>query len=98
MVVVGRYEAELIRSAVPNWLLAERAAQDVKMVLTGEGADELFAGCVRAQQRVTRERSSLARPIRSLSFLSLSLSLSLCVCVCVCVCVRCWFLGCLVSS
>ncbi|KAL7455161.1 hypothetical protein ACHAWC_006739 [Mediolabrus comicus] len=38
------YEAELIRSAIPNWLLAERAAQDVKMVLTGEGADELFAG------------------------------------------------------
>eukprot|EP00974_Lingulodinium_polyedra_P098304 9528226-Lingulodinium_polyedra.AAC.1 len=34
------YEAELIRSAIPNWLLAERAAQDVKMVLTGEGADE----------------------------------------------------------
>ena len=38
------YEAELIRSAIPNWLLAERAAQDVKMVLTGEGSDELFAG------------------------------------------------------
>jgi asparagine synthase (glutamine-hydrolysing) len=38
------YEAELIRSAIPNWLLAERAAQDVRMVLTGEGADELFAG------------------------------------------------------
>jgi len=38
------YEAELIRSAIPNWLLAERAAQDVKVVLTGEGADEIFAG------------------------------------------------------
>ncbi len=38
------YEAELIRSAIPNWLLAERAVQDVKMVLTGEGSDELFAG------------------------------------------------------
>ena len=38
------YEAELIRSAIPNWLLAERAAQDVKMVLTGEGSDEIFAG------------------------------------------------------
>jgi asparagine synthase (glutamine-hydrolysing) len=38
------YEAELIRSAIPNWLLAERAAQDVKMVMTGEGADEIFAG------------------------------------------------------
>ena len=29
------YEAELIRSAIPNWLLAERAGADVKMVLTG---------------------------------------------------------------
>ena len=38
------YEAELIRSAIPNWLLAERAGADVKMVLTGEGSDELFAG------------------------------------------------------
>jgi len=38
------YETELIRSAIPNWLLAERAGADVKMVLTGEGADELFAG------------------------------------------------------
>lgn len=38
------YEAELIRSSIPNWLLAERAALDVKMVLTGEGSDELFAG------------------------------------------------------
>jgi asparagine synthase (glutamine-hydrolysing) len=38
------YEAELIRSAIPNWLLAERAAVDVKMVLTGEGSDEIFAG------------------------------------------------------
>lgn len=38
------YEAELIRSSIPNWLLAERASKDVKMVLTGEGSDELFAG------------------------------------------------------
>merc|ERR1712070_302243 len=38
------YEAELIRSSIPNWFLAEHAAKDVKMVLTGEGSDELFAG------------------------------------------------------
>lgn len=38
------YEPSLIRSAVPNYLLAEMAARDVKVVLTGEGADELFAG------------------------------------------------------
>jgi asparagine synthase (glutamine-hydrolysing) len=38
------YEPSLIRSAVPNYLLAELAAKHVKVVLTGEGADELFAG------------------------------------------------------
>jgi len=38
------YEAELIRSSIPNWFLAEAAAKEVKMVMTGEGADELFAG------------------------------------------------------
>ena len=38
------YEPSLIRSAVPNYLLAEMAARHVKVVLTGEGADELFAG------------------------------------------------------
>ncbi|HZJ06148.1 MAG TPA: asparagine synthase (glutamine-hydrolyzing) [Nocardioidaceae bacterium] len=38
------YEPSLIRSAVPNFLLAEVAARHVKVVLTGEGADELFAG------------------------------------------------------
>ncbi len=38
------YEPSLIRSAVPNYLLSEMAARHVKVVLTGEGADELFAG------------------------------------------------------
>ncbi|MDQ3615885.1 MAG: asparagine synthase (glutamine-hydrolyzing) [Actinomycetota bacterium] len=38
------YEPSLIRSAVPNYLLAGLAARHVKVVLTGEGADELFAG------------------------------------------------------
>jgi asparagine synthase (glutamine-hydrolysing) len=29
---------------IPTWFLAQRAAQDVKVVLTGEGGDELLAG------------------------------------------------------
>eukprot|EP00616_Rhizochromulina_sp_CCMP1243_P017791 CAMPEP_0118977050 /NCGR_PEP_ID=MMETSP1173-20130426/20398_1 /TAXON_ID=1034831 /ORGANISM="Rhizochromulina marina cf, Strain CCMP1243" /LENGTH=1116 /DNA_ID=CAMNT_0006927123 /DNA_START=148 /DNA_END=3498 /DNA_ORIENTATION=- len=40
------YEPELIRSAIPNYFLAEHTSKHVKMVLTGEGADELFAGYV----------------------------------------------------
>ncbi len=41
---IESYEPSLVRSAVPNYLLAETAASVVKVVLTGEGADELFAG------------------------------------------------------
>lgn len=41
---IESYEPSLVRSAVPNFLLAETAARTVKVVLTGEGADELFAG------------------------------------------------------
>ena len=29
---------------IPSWFLAERAKQDVKVVLSGEGGDEMFAG------------------------------------------------------
>ncbi|MDQ1632889.1 MAG: hypothetical protein QOG60_429 [Frankiaceae bacterium] len=45
--VVGSIESfdpALVRSAVANFLLAEFTAAHVKVVLTGEGADELFAG------------------------------------------------------
>ncbi|MFJ8885067.1 asparagine synthase (glutamine-hydrolyzing) [Streptomyces sp. NPDC102402] len=41
---VESFDASLIRSAVPNWFLSELASRHVKVVLTGEGADELFAG------------------------------------------------------
>lgn len=41
---VESFDPSLIRSSVPNWFLAELAARHVKVVLTGEGADELFAG------------------------------------------------------
>jgi asparagine synthase (glutamine-hydrolysing) len=37
-------DPDLVRSAVPTWFVAELAARHVKVVLTGEGADELFAG------------------------------------------------------
>lgn len=41
---IESYEPSLVRSAVPNYLLARETAKTVKVVLTGEGADELFAG------------------------------------------------------
>ena len=42
--VIENFDPSLVRSAVPNYILAEFAAQYVKVVLTGEGADEIFAG------------------------------------------------------
>lgn len=41
---VESFDASLIRSSVPNWFLSQLAVRHVKVVLTGEGADELFAG------------------------------------------------------
>jgi len=38
------FDRSLVRSAVPNYFLAKLASEHVKVVLTGEGADELFAG------------------------------------------------------
>jgi asparagine synthase (glutamine-hydrolysing) len=42
--VIENFDPSLVRSAVPNYILAENAARQVKVVLTGEGADEIFAG------------------------------------------------------
>jgi asparagine synthase (glutamine-hydrolysing) len=41
---IEHFDPSLVRSAVPNYLLAEMTSRHVKVVLTGEGADELFAG------------------------------------------------------
>ena len=38
------FDAPLIRSAIPNFFLARLAAESVKVMLTGEGADEIFGG------------------------------------------------------
>ncbi len=42
--VIEHFDPALVRSSVPNLLLARDASKKVKVVLTGEGADELFAG------------------------------------------------------
>lgn len=38
------FDRDLVRSAVPTWFVSKVASDRVKVVLTGEGADELFAG------------------------------------------------------
>lgn len=38
------FDPALVRSAIPNFFLAEMASQYVQVILTGEGADEIYAG------------------------------------------------------
>ena len=38
------FDPALVRSAIPNFMLARMASDYVKVMLTGEGADELYAG------------------------------------------------------
>jgi len=38
------FDVDVVRSAIPTHFCARLAAQHVKVILTGEGADELFAG------------------------------------------------------
>jgi asparagine synthase (glutamine-hydrolysing) len=56
------------QAALPNYLLAKTAAQDVKMVLTGEGGDELFAGYARyAGERLSPLFRFVPRSAKSLA-------------------------------
>jgi asparagine synthase (glutamine-hydrolysing) len=38
------FDPALVRSAIPNHFLAETASRHVKVILTGEGADEIYGG------------------------------------------------------
>lgn len=49
------FDPTLVHSAVPNHLVAALAAQHVRIVLVGEGADELFAGYTHYERHDTAE-------------------------------------------
>ena len=38
------FDPALVRSAIPNYFLTKLASEHVKVILTGEGADEVYAG------------------------------------------------------
>lgn len=71
--VIESYDPSLVRSAVANYLLAEFTAKHVKVVLTGEGADEIFAGYRYLRQFPTEEalHEELVRIVEGLHNLNL---------------------------
>src|SRR5919199_1633677 len=70
---IESFDPGLVRSAVPNYLLARMTRQHVKVVLTGEGADELFAGYdyLREFRAPAALHTELVRIVRSLHNLNL---------------------------
>ena len=71
--VIESFDHSLVRSAVPNYLLAEFVARHVKVVLTGEGADEIFAGYeyLRRFRDEAELQQELVRTVESLHNLNL---------------------------
>ena len=70
---IESFDPGLVRSAVPNYMLARTTRQHVKVVLTGEGADELFAGYDYMREFTDPEalHAELERTVRSLHNLNL---------------------------
>jgi asparagine synthase (glutamine-hydrolysing) len=71
--VIESFDPSLVRSAVPNYILAKFTAKHVKVVLTGEGADEIFAGYEYLNEFETEEElhAELVRTIEGLHNLNL---------------------------
>ncbi len=71
--VIESFDPSLVRSAVANYFLAELASKHVKVVLTGEGADEIFAGYEYLDEFETEEalHAELVRIIEALHNLNL---------------------------
>jgi asparagine synthase (glutamine-hydrolysing) len=70
---IEHFDPSLVRSAVPNFMLAEMTAEHVKVVLTGEGADELFAGYeyLRGFETAEALQAELMRTVHGLHNLNL---------------------------
>ncbi|MBF6620294.1 MAG: asparagine synthetase B [Patulibacter sp.] len=70
---IESFDPGLVRSAVPNYVLARETSEHVKVVLTGEGADELFAGYAYMAEITDAEElhAELERTVGSLHNLNL---------------------------
>jgi asparagine synthase (glutamine-hydrolysing) len=61
------FDAPLVRSAIPMYFVSALASEHVKVILSGEGADELFAGySYFSKYRGARLRKEMNRAIMSL--------------------------------
>lgn len=56
------FDQDLVRSAIPTYFCARLAAEHVKVILTGEGADELFAGY--AYHKAVKDPATLHQELR----------------------------------
>ena len=67
------FDQDLVRSAIPCYFCSRLAADHVKVILTGEGADELFAGYTYYREISDPEalRKELRRSVTSLHNLNL---------------------------
>src|SRR5215469_1891540 len=67
--VIWHLDQPLAENAtLANYMVAEMAARDVKMVLTGEGGDELFAGYARySGERLSPLFRRIPQPVKSLA-------------------------------
>ena len=67
------FDQDLVRSAIPCYFTARLASREVKVILTGEGADELFAGYryYRDYEDPAQLRWELRRSVRSLHNINL---------------------------
>ncbi len=67
------FDPSLIRSAVPTYFVSRLAAQHVKVILSGEGADELFSGYSYLKEIKSEEKlhEELLRSIKALHNINL---------------------------
>jgi len=67
------FDQDLVRSAIPCYFVSRLAAEHVKVVLTGEGADELYAGYTYYKDLPADEvlQRELHRSVRSLHNMNL---------------------------